>query len=431
MTGTLQKVRRRRVVVLAAFALSAISVAAAMAPAWWTTRAVALTLVPVADTLTMKHDRTAIVPPPGVLGNDIGLGNGAKAILDNPRPTHGTVTLRPDGGYTYVPDPGYVGIDHFYYHPTGLVVIKTTVTITITNVAPTAADDNYSAVTGQKLTVPAPGVMANDRDADGDSLTAEINNEGGNGSLSFSSNGGFTYTSGGSFTGNRTFTYRVFDGAAWSVPALVTIDVNAPTPTPTPTPTPAPTPTPTPAPTPTPRPTPTPIIPLPTLPLPTIPLPSLPLSTPPLPTPPLPTSPLPSVPLPTFGSTPTPTLRPGETPGTATPTPSVTASPGGIAFAPGTSPGTGRGSTQIDDGGFSVGQGGLGPIDGPISIGLVGFDGLLEWAVPALVLTVPGLLLLLAVLAQSMGALLWLPITRRWLGGFGLRKRRRDERDSH
>jgi hypothetical protein len=58
----------------------------------------------------------------------------------------------------------------------------------------------------------------------------------------------------------------------------------------------------------------------------------------------------------------------------------------------------------------------------------VGFDGLLEWALPALTLTVPGLLLLLAVLAQSAGGLLWLPMVRRWLGGFGLAKRRRREK---
>jgi hypothetical protein len=40
-----------------------------------------------------------------------------------------------------------------------------------------------------------------------------------------------------------------------------------------------------------------------------------------------------------------------------------------------------------------------------------------EWAIPVLVLTVPGILLLLAVLAQALMGILWLPVTRRWLGG--------------
>jgi hypothetical protein len=47
--------------------------------------------------------------------------------------------------------------------------------------------------------------------------------------------------------------------------------------------------------------------------------------------------------------------------------------------------------------------------------------------VPALALTVPGLLLMLAVLAQLSVGMLWLPVVRRWLGGFGFgRRRRRD-----
>jgi hypothetical protein len=54
----------------------------------------------------------------------------------------------------------------------------------------------------------------------------------------------------------------------------------------------------------------------------------------------------------------------------------------------------------------------------------VAFAGL-DWAVPALTLTVPGLLLMLAVLAQLSTGVLWLPIVRRWLGGFGVGRRRR------
>jgi hypothetical protein len=52
------------------------------------------------------------------------------------------------------------------------------------------------------------------------------------------------------------------------------------------------------------------------------------------------------------------------------------------------------------------------------------FEGF-DWAVPALILTVPGLLLILAVLSQVSIGVLWLPLVRRWLGGFGARGRRR------
>jgi hypothetical protein len=61
---------------------------------------------------------------------------------------------------------------------------------------------------------------------------------------------------------------------------------------------------------------------------------------------------------------------------------------------------------------------------GVADIGLITLDGL-DWAVPTLTVTVSGLLLMLAVLAQLSTGALWLPVVRRWLGGFGLGRRRR------
>ena len=425
-----------------------------LVPASWAPPAVGLSLLPIAvpDTYSMKHDRTLTVPPPGVLGNDLDLLGSTTAIL-TASPTHGTVNLRSDGGFTYQPNAGYLGTDVFRYKPSGVLGLGTTVTITITNAAPTAANDTYNAVTGVELQIPAPGVLGNDGDADGDALTAVLVDGGGNGSLDLNANGSFTFKSGGSFTGPRTFTYKASDGLASSPTRTVTINVSAPAPTPTPPPTPPPTPAPTPPPTPaptappTPRPTPTPR-PLPSLPLPTLPLPTLPLPTLPLPTLPLPSIPLPSIsipPLPGASATPTPTIGPGGSPApgaTATPGSSSGANPsppssapgapggGGNPPAGGAGPGSG-GVTPGDERGFTVGFSGLGPIDGLVDIDVVGFDALLEWAVPALVLSVPGLLLLIAVLAQTAGGLLWLPMVRRWLGGFGLRKRRSAGSEAH
>jgi hypothetical protein len=56
-------------------------------------------------------------------------------------------------------------------------------------------------------------------------------------------------------------------------------------------------------------------------------------------------------------------------------------------------------------------------------VDLVGFDDI-DWAVPALTLTVPGILLMLAVLAQLSASAVWLPFVRRWLGTFGFVGRR-------
>ena len=43
---------------------------------------------------------------------------------------------------------------------------------------------------------------------------------------------------------------------------------------------------------------------------------------------------------------------------------------------------------------------------------------------PSLVLSVPGLLLILAITAQGGVGILSMPFVRRWLGSFGLRRRR-------
>jgi hypothetical protein len=443
---TLRRMSHRRRIAGAAVVAGAL---AFMAFGPWLRPVQALTLLPNPDLYNMIHDRVLVVPPPGVLGNDVGLGGKTAVLVSGP--SHGTLSLRSDGGFTYTPAGGYVGTDVFRYRPSGLLQIPTNVTITITNAAPTAANDSYAATTGVEIQIPAPGILANDGDADGDSLTAVSVDESGPGSLHVSPNGGFTFTSGGSFTGVRTFTYRASDGLASSPTRTVSINVTAPAATPTPTPAPTPTPTPAPTPTPTPRPTPTPTpravgsLPLPTLPLPTLPLPTLPLPTLPLPT------------LPGGSPAPTPTVGPGGSPGasaTSAPSTSVTPGPGssplpgassdpssapgpggdpssqpggpgsGGSAGSGGSPGSGGGAPPDDNGRFTVGFSGLGPIDGLVDVDVVGFDAMLEWAVPALLLSVPGLLLLLAVLAQAAGGLLWLPMVRRWLGGFGLRRRR-------
>lgn len=388
----------------------------------------ALTLLAVADAYSVGHDRVLTVAAPGVLGNDVGLLGNPSAVYDS-GPSHGFLVLRSDGGLTYTPVAGYVGQDTFRYHVhDGLLnSLPATVTITVTNAKPVAQNDWYTATTGVEKTVPAPGVLGNDSDADGDALTAQLVDGGGNGSLDFNANGSFTFRSGGSFTGNRTFTYRVTDGFDWSTTATVTIAVS-PAPTPTPTPTPAPTPTPTP--TPTPGPTPTPAPPKPTLP---VPLPSLPLPTLtiPLPTPASTLAiPVPSLPVaePTAGAEPTSSTATSPAPASpdASPAPTSNANAGGPGVG-GTSGAGGAGAAGASDvqGGFVIPDAGFGTFDGIDAVEIGGFD----WAVPTLLLSVPGLLLILAVLAQGSAGLLSLPVVRRSLGSFGLGRRREESRE--
>lgn len=372
-----------------------------------------LSLVANPDAYSVRHDRVLNVAAPGVLGNDV-VVLGSTAVRDS-QPAHGSLALQSNGAFTYTPAAGYVGTDSFRYHAHDLLDSNSaTVTITITNATPVAHADSYTATTGVTLSVPAPGLLANDTDGDGDALSAQLVDGGGNGSLDVNANGSFSFKSGGSFSGDRTFTYRVTDGVAWSVSATVTIAVS-PTGTQTPSPTPTAAPTVTAAPTRTPTPTP---IPIPTLSIPTLPVPTLPIPT------------LPAASLP-IASLPIASLSPSNSPA-ATPTPAPS-SPGASVGAIGPlgapregSPDGGTGSNGVGpESGFIVGET-FGSFDGLDPIVFGGF----EWAVPGLALSVPGLLLILAIAAQGGAGLFSVPFVRRWLGNFGLWRRRARDSES-
>jgi Bacterial Ig domain len=81
-------------------------------------------------------------------------------------------------------------------------------------------------------------------------------------------------------------------------------------------------------------------------------------------------------------------------------------SPSGDAFLVGS---TSRGGSS----GSGVSFGTLGPLDFAF-----------EWLIPGFVMTLPGLLVVLVVLAQALVGSAWLPLVRRDLGDFGLRRRR-------
>jgi hypothetical protein len=409
---------------MALLALSGLVIGPAPAP----TRG-ALVATGVADSYSVKHDRLAVIPASGVLANDLNLLGGTSAILTS-GVSHGTLNLQSDGGFSYTPAGGYLGVDTFRYRPSGLLSTQATVTITVTNATPVGNPDAYSWAGGD-LFVPAPGVLGNDTDADGDALVTEMVGGGVSGSLDLESDGSITYSPGGGFSGSATFSYRVWDGLAWSSPTSVTLTRNAPAPTPTPPPTPAPTPPPTPAPTqpPTPAPTPppTPGAPLPT---PSIPIPSLPT--------PRPSSSLPLSPLPSLG----PSLPTRPLPGLPSPSPDITsalAAPSATAEADPSDASSAPEAVSVPPGGGSdgiagpasftsgepAGSDGGGPALGFPSIGFDGerldlsgsaislLGGIDIWAVPAATIAVPGLLLLLWLALQAIGAMAWLPATRR------------------
>ena len=87
------------------------------------------------------------------------------------------------------------------------------------NRAPVASADSYTTAQDTTLVVPAPGVLGNDTDADGDSLTAVKVSDPAHGTVTLNASGGLTYVPTGGYSGPDSFTYKANDGTStrtWS-----------------------------------------------------------------------------------------------------------------------------------------------------------------------------------------------------------------------
>ncbi|MEA4931871.1 MAG: Ig-like domain-containing protein, partial [Anaerolineaceae bacterium] len=190
-------------------------------------------VAPVAlnDSYTVAEDGVLSVAARGVLTNDTDLDPTILTAGKVSDPVNGTLTLNADGSFTYTPNANFNGTDTFTYKANdGLAdsnVATVTITVTAVNDAPVAVNDTYSTSFETTLTVALPGVLDNDTDADGDTLTAALVTGVNNGSLTLNANGSFTYTPNANFNGVDTFTYKANDGTTDSNVATVTITVTA------------------------------------------------------------------------------------------------------------------------------------------------------------------------------------------------------------
>ena len=90
---------------------------------------------------------------------------------------------------------------------------------------PMPVADSYAIDEDTTLTVPAAGLLANDTDADGDTLTARLIGGPSHGRLTLDSNGSFSYLPDADFFGNDSFTYAADDGLGHSQATEVRITV--------------------------------------------------------------------------------------------------------------------------------------------------------------------------------------------------------------
>lgn len=189
--------------------------------------------VAVDDTYATTNDSQLVVGAPGVLLNDSDANGDPLTVASFNQPTvGGAVAVNANGAFTYTPTSGFGGTVTFDYTLSDYNggTDSGTVTITVSeptaNAAPVAGDDSYVATRDNVLTIPAPGVLTNDRDPDGDALSASLRTPPANGTASVAANGGFAYTPALGFSGADSFEYTVGDGKGGSGAGTVNITVS-------------------------------------------------------------------------------------------------------------------------------------------------------------------------------------------------------------
>ena len=187
--------------------------------------------IPVAnnDYYNTPEETTLNVPSPGVLVNDTDADGDSLNAIEVSGTSDGVLTLNSDGSFSYVPDNDFSGSDSFTYQAndgsSNSNIATVFITVSGTNDPPVAYDDYYSTSEDTVLDVLEPGVLVNDTDPDGDTLTANKVANPTHGSVTLNGDGSFTYTPVLDYYGTDSFTYRANDGFENSNIATVFIDI--------------------------------------------------------------------------------------------------------------------------------------------------------------------------------------------------------------
>lgn len=178
-----------------------------------------------------------VIGAEGVLTNDIAPDSDlllTSSLVSGPR--KGRLVFNEDGSFVYVPKKKFHGIDYFTYKVgDGNEFDLATVWVRVSkkaafppaaNAPADAAVDGYVTSVGKKLKVAASeGLLANDADADGHTLSVVLLAKPKHGTLTVKANGAFVYVPDKHFKGADSFTYRASDGWSLSEPVKVTIQV--------------------------------------------------------------------------------------------------------------------------------------------------------------------------------------------------------------
>lgn len=148
----------------------------------------------------------------GLLANDIDPDGDVIVVTSFTRPSQGQLTVLQNGGFTYIPDLNFVGVDTFTYitfdgTDTATATVLITVQPELAGVVK-ANDDTYETPTNSVISVSNPGVFENDQNVA--RLVSFTEPESG-ATLIQGTDGSLIYIPPTGFVGTDTYTYTVAD----------------------------------------------------------------------------------------------------------------------------------------------------------------------------------------------------------------------------
>ncbi|WP_374352805.1 Ig-like domain-containing protein, partial [Chitinimonas sp.] len=170
-----------------------------------------------------QEDHSINVAPQTI---DAHLPSSALAVVS--QPAHGTVSVNPDGTFSYTPATHYYGADSFQYQYTvdGQTSNIATVSLQVSEVAyaPVVPSGSLSAtVTAGKAYSFDP--LAGAVDINGHAMHAVIDQQPAHGQLLTNPDGSWTYTADSQYSGGDSLVYHLNDGLADSAPVTVNFTV--------------------------------------------------------------------------------------------------------------------------------------------------------------------------------------------------------------
>ncbi|WP_243058370.1 Ig-like domain-containing protein [Nocardioides sp. SR21] len=187
-----------------------------------------ITVTPVDDaTITIADIVTGAEDTPAtgnVLTNDIDPDD-TLSVTSHTDPATGTLTIDPDGDFTYTPAPGWSGALPLVTYTTNTGATGfISITVTSVNDAPVAHDDSFTTDEDTPIVIAAADVLTNDSDPDGDTFAIDALTARTNG-IAFYNGSTITFTPASGYSGPASFSYRINDGHGGTAIATVHITV--------------------------------------------------------------------------------------------------------------------------------------------------------------------------------------------------------------